>query len=150
MVMSLRLSILAPVFALIMLSAGSAISREELPAENRIWPWSANLAQCDSDSVLAQIQSRFGANERRYWGGSVEISGFEKIRPAAFRPHGLDLIPRRYCQAVALMSNKRRLSVRYAIIEGGGFAGYSDGVQFCLDGYDRNYTAMPGCMRLDR
>lgn len=146
MLKSLRL----PVMVLLTLVAGAALAREEIPAESRLWSWSADLAQCDSPAVLSQIQGRFGATERRYWGGTVEISGFEKVRPAAFRPHGLDLIPRRYCQAVALMSNKRRLAVRYAIIEGSGFAGYPDAVQFCVDGYDRNHTAMAGCARLDR
>ena len=48
------------------------------------------------------------------------------------------------------MSNNRRLNLRYAIIEDAGIIGMVDGVQFCLDGYDRNHTAMPGCNRLDR
>lgn len=127
---------------------GSA--REQVPAENREWGYSAMVSTCDSPSVLSEIQSRFSGTERHYWNSAAEIVAIEGIRQAAFRPHGLDYIPRRYCQAVAVMENQRRLKLRYAIIEKAGFAGYGEGIQFCLEGYDRNHTAMPGCDRLDR
>jgi hypothetical protein len=125
-------------------------AREEIPAETREIPWSAKLAACDDARVLGRIQSKFRHAERHYWASEAEILGFDRIREAAFRPHGLDLIPRRYCQATALMHDRRRLTVRYAVIEEYGIIGIRDDVQFCLDGYDRNHTAPPGCSRLDR
>lgn len=127
-----------------------SVAREQIPAETREFGYSANLAACDAPGVLSRIQSKFGSTERRFWNSNAEIVAIDKVRQAAFRPHGLDLIPRRYCQAVAVMSNNRRLALRYAIVEGAGITGWSDDVQFCLDGYDRNLTAMPGCYRLDR
>ena len=130
--------------------AVSTSAREEIPAETRLFPFSADLATCESAGVLDTIQSRFNGTERRYWGGTVEITGFEKTRQAAFRPHGLDLVPRRYCQTVALLSNNRKAVVRYAIIDGYGLAAHGSGIQFCVQGYDRNHTAMPSCARLDR
>ncbi|KAF0231447.1 MAG: hypothetical protein FD175_748 [Beijerinckiaceae bacterium] len=125
-------------------------AREQIPAENREYGYSAELSACDSPGVLARIQSRFSAVERRFWNSDAEIVTIEQVRQAAFRPHGLDLIPRRYCQAVAVMSTNRKLKLRYAIIEGAGIVGMGEGIQYCLDGYDRNHTAMPGCNRLDR
>lgn len=147
----MRVKLLAlTAFAAASLAALPGIAREELPAETREIPYSGQLSSCDSPGVLHQIQIRFARTEREYWQSNAEIIGFERIRQAAYRPHGLDLIPRRYCQATARMSDNRPLTVRYAIIEEAGFSGYGEGVQYCLDGYDRNLTAMPGCYRLDR
>lgn len=127
-----------------------AAAREEIPAETRLKAYDADLGACGAEAVLSTIQSRFNGTERRYWNSTTEIVGFEKVRQAAFRPHGLDIIPRRYCVATALLNGKRKAVVRYAIIEGYGVAGVFDGVQFCVAGYDRNRTAGPGCARLDR
>ncbi len=131
-------------------AASAGLAREEIPAETRELPYSANLPVCDSPGVLSEIQSRFSRTERLYWHSNAEIVQIDRIRQAAFRPHGLDLIPRRYCQAVATMSDNRRLTLRYAIVEDTGLFGYGAGVQYCLDGYDRNNTAPPSCYRLDR
>lgn len=133
--------------------AGVAVpsfAREQIPAETRERAYSADLSPCDAPGVLSRIQSRFATVESRFWDSNAEIVAIGQIRQAAFRPHGLDLIPRRYCQAVATMSNNRKLKLRYAIIEDAGIIGMSEGIQYCLEGYDRNYTAMPGCNRLDR
>jgi hypothetical protein len=127
---------------------GSA--REQIPAETRDYRYTAELSACDAPGVLSHIQSRFSATERRFWQSEAEIVAIGQVRQAAFRPHGLDLIPRRYCQAVATMSNNRKLKLRYAIIEDAGIIGMFEGLQYCLEGYDRNLTAMPGCNRLDR
>lgn len=134
----------------ILAGALPAGAREEIPAETRIIPFSADVSRCDSPGVLGHIQSRFASTERRYWSSNAEILGFEQIRQAAFRPHGLDLVPRRYCEAVAVMGNQRKLRLRYAIIEGYGFSGLWEGVSYCLSGYDRNLTAAGDCSRFDR
>lgn len=134
----------------VMASASGGLAREEIPAETRELPYSAELPACEAPGVLSEIQSRFARTERRYWQSGAEILQIDRIRQAAFRPHGLDLIPRRYCQAIATMSDNRRLKLRYAIVEDTGLFGYGAGVQYCLDGYDRNNTAPPNCNRLDR
>lgn len=130
--------------------ATPGLAREQIPAETRESRYTGELSACDSPGVLARIQSRFSTVERRFWHSNAEITAIGQVRQAAFRPHGLDLIPRRYCQAVATMSNNRKLKLRYAIIEDAGIIGMSEGVQYCLEGYDRNSTAVPGCYRLDR
>lgn len=127
-----------------------SLAREQIPAETRDYRYTAELSACDAPGVLSRIQSRFSVTERRFWQSEAEIVAIGQVRQAAFRPHGLDLIPRRYCQAVATMSNNRKLKLRYAIIEDAGIIGMSEGVQYCLEGYDRNLTAVPGCNRLDR
>ncbi len=139
-----------PVLVGLLAATLSATAREEIPAETRTIPWSAQLSACDSPGVLSRLQSRFNGTERRFWSNPAEIIGFEKVQQAAFRPHGLDLIPRRYCHAQAIMADRRRLTMRYAIIEEAGIIGMNEGLQFCLAGYDRNHTAMPECYRLDR
>jgi hypothetical protein len=129
----------------------SAVSREELPAETRYAPFWGQLSACDSPGILATIQSRFARTERRDWNSDAQIVTFERVRQAGLRPNGLDLIPRRYCEAVAVLSNKRRHIVRYAITEGYAIAGLTEGVHFCVAGYDRNLTSGGGqCGRFDR
>ncbi len=145
-----RTLMLALAATAVLASVPGGFAREEIPAETRELPYSANLPVCDSPGVLGEIQSRFSRVERRYWQSNAEILRIDHVRQAAFRPHGLDLIPRRYCQAVATMSDNRRLKLRYAIVEDTGLFGYGAGVQYCLDGYDRNHTAPPSCYRLDR
>jgi hypothetical protein len=146
----LRAGLIAPALVL------PGLAREEIPAEQRTfgasayYGYSGDLSACDSEVVLDKIRDRFSTVERRFWNSDAEIVAIGQIRQAAFRPHGLDLIPRRYCQAMATMSDNRKLKLRYAIIEGAGITGLSEGIQYCLDGYDRNLTAMGGCNRLDR
>ena len=141
---------LAMRLAALVVAAAPALAREEIPAENRAWRYKADLRACDAEDVLSRIRSRFAHVEKTFWSSNAEIVAIDKIRQSGFRPDGLDLIPRRYCQAVATMSDRRRLTLRYEIIEDGGIVGITYGVQFCLDGYDRNHLAMPGCARLDR
>ena len=140
----------AAIAVLTLLIAAPAGAREEIPAELRHHGFSADISSCESGAVLARIQSRFSANERQYWNSTAEILTVEKVQQVAFRPHGLDLIPRRYCKAVAVMADRSRRNLHYAIIEKAGIVSFSEGIQYCLDGYDRNHTAMAGCRRIDR
>lgn len=127
-----------------------AAAREQIPAENRQYGYSGAVSSCDDEGILSRIQNRFETTERRFWQSDATITGFEHIRETAFRPDGEDLIPRRYCRAVAVMANRKRHTLVYAIIESAGIIGMGEGVQFCLAGYDRNFTAEPGCARLNR
>lgn len=137
--------------SLFMLSmALPAGAREELPAETRHYPFSGVVTACDTPGVLSTIQSRFASTERRYWSSNAEIIGFEKIRQSGLRADGLDLIPRRTCEAVAVMADQKRLRLRYSIIEQYGIAGHFEGLSYCLAGYDRNLTAGGDCSRFTR
>ena len=54
-------------------------------------------------------------------------------------------MPRRYCTAKAVMNDGRVRSVHYAIIEDGGFASIGAGVEWCVNGLDRNWAYNPRC-----
>lgn len=125
-----------------------AQAREEIPAETRYGPFSANLETCESPGILSTIQGRFAKNERSYWNSPAEIIAFERVHQIGLRQHGLDLIPRRTCEAVAVMGDRKRVRVVYSIIEANGFAGYGTGVTFCVTGYDRNLAHGSACDRL--
>lgn len=145
-VTAIALGVVLPLVAIV----APAAAREQIPAETRDIPWYGEVVSCASESVTARIRYRFARTERRFWNSDAEIVALDQVREAAYRPNGLDLIPRRYCKAVAVMHDNRRLNLHYAIIEGTGFSGVGEGVQFCLEGYDRNQLAQPGCRRLDR
>ncbi|MGL5446075.1 MAG: hypothetical protein ACRDBL_02060 [Rhabdaerophilum sp.] len=140
-----------PAASLILFSlALPAAAREELPAETRYAPFSGVVSTCETPGVLSTIQSRFASTERRYWSSQAEIIGFEKVRQSGLRTSGLDLIPRRNCEAVAVMAGGKKLRLRYSIIEKYGFSGHFEGVSYCLAGFDRNLTAAGDCSRFSR
>jgi hypothetical protein len=125
--------------------AGLANAREQVPAEERWWPYAAQLPGCDDPAVLDRIRSRFAGKESGYWSSSLSIGPIDHIRTTSFRPNGLDLIPRRYCRATAHLSNRRASTLYYSVIEDAGIIGYTYGVHFCLTAYDRNWANAPEC-----
>ena len=50
-----------------------------------------------------------------------------------------------YCSAEAMLSDGKMRTVHYSIIEDGGFAGFGQGVEWCVTGLDRNWAYNPGC-----
>ncbi len=44
-----------------------------------------------------------------------------------------------------MLSDGKMRAVHYSIIEDGGFAGYGQGVEWCVAGLDRNWAYGPGC-----
>jgi len=103
------------------------------------------LPACDDASALALISSRFAEKESRYWNSSLTIQGFERLRETAFRPWAHDTIPRRFCRGLALISDGRARRVYYWIGEDTGMTGLSWGVEWCVDGLDRNLAYHPHC-----
>ena len=97
------------------------------------------------DYGLGVIASRFADKESAFWNSALTIVDFEKVRETAFRPWASDTIPRRFCSAVALVSDGRKRPVHYSIGEDTGFIGASWGVQWCVVGLDRNWAYNPGC-----
>jgi len=97
------------------------------------------------DVALGTIAARFAHKESRFWNSSLQILDFERVRQVAYRPWAAGTIPRRFCSAVALVSNGRRHAVHYWIGEDTGTIGASWGVEWCVAGLDRNWSYNPGC-----
>jgi hypothetical protein len=122
-----------------------AVAREINPAERREVPYDASLPSCDHPSVLADIASDFATREDRFWNSALRIVGFERVHQVAWRPWGLDFIPRRYCSGVALVNDGRKRQVDFSVREDLGFIGFGWGTQWCIVGLDRNYAYAPRC-----
>ena len=120
-------------------------AREVTPAEKRVIPYVADLPLCGDPSVLAQVANSFAEKEAKFWNSALTIVDYQRILPLAWRPWGLDHIPRRYCTATATTSDGRRHRVDYSVREDLGFIGNGWGVEFCVHGLDRNWAYAPGC-----
>ena len=99
---------------------------------------------------LYKIPRRFAHKEFVFWGSDARIDDFSDLREIAFRPWGEKVIPRRYCEAKALVSSVEYgkqvwTKVYYSIGEDTGFAGITWGVTWCVAGMDRNLSYAPDC-----
>jgi hypothetical protein len=103
------------------------------------------LPPCDSEAALSKISSRFAQKEGTFWNSSLTIQGFEKVRETAFRSWAVDSIPRRFCSAIALVSDGLRHPIHYSIGEDTGIIGATWGVEWCVVGLDRNWAFNPSC-----
>jgi hypothetical protein len=56
-----------------------------------------------------------------------------------------DTIPRRFCRAVATMTDQRAHVVNYSIGEDSSLIGLAAGVEWCVVGLDRNMAYNPRC-----
>jgi len=101
------------------------------------------LPPCEAG--LGTVASRFAQKESQFWASDLQILGFERIRQIAFRPWAAGTIPRRFCSAVALVSDGRRHAVYYWIGEDTGMIGANWGVEWCVVGLDRNWAYNPAC-----
>jgi hypothetical protein len=107
--------------------------------------YDGELPPCDAPAALDTIASRFSQKEYKYWNSVLTIQGYERIRETAFRPWAPNAIPRRFCSALALVSDGLKHPVHYSIAETTGFAGTSWGVEWCVVGLDRNMAYSPAC-----
>src|SRR5262245_27216039 len=57
------------------------------------------------EAALGTIAYRFSQKEGRFWNSDLQILGFDRVREVAFRPWAPQTIPRRYCTAVAAVSD---------------------------------------------
>ena len=103
------------------------------------------LPPCDSSSALGTISSRFSQKEGRFWNSSLTIQGYERVRETAYRPWAPNAIPRRFCTALALVSDGLKHPIHYSIAETTGMIGASWGVEWCVVGLDRNWAYSPAC-----
>jgi hypothetical protein len=97
------------------------------------------------EAALDTIASRFAQKEGRFWNSDLQILGFDRVRETAFRPWAPQTVPRRFCSAVAQVSDGRLHKVNYSIVEDGGMIGMSWGVEWCVVGLDRNWAYNPAC-----
>jgi hypothetical protein len=97
------------------------------------------------EAGLDTIASRFATKEGRFWNSDLQILGFDKVRETAFRPWAENTIPRRFCSAVAAVSDGSTHAVYYSIGEDTGFIGATWGVSWCVTGLDRNWAYNPRC-----
>lgn len=140
----MRTGLFAAAFTLLAVALPAA-AREQIPAEERYYAYDARIPGCHDEAVLGRMKRRFAQKEATYWSSDLEIVSVDRIRTTHFRPNGLDLIPRRYCQARVMLSNNRVSAVYYSVVEDAGMAGHSFGLHFCVAAYDRNWASAPEC-----
>ena len=99
----------------------------------------------ECEAALGTITTLFWEKESTFWNSSLRITAYGQVHETAFRPWQSDNIPRRYCSAEVMLSDSTLHHVHYSIIEDGGFAGYGQGVEWCVTGLDRNWAYNPGC-----
>lgn len=117
------------------------------PFELNFWlsgpRYDGRVANCES--ALPTISSQFQEKEATQWNSPLVITGYNRIHEIAFRPWQSDNIPRRYCSGDVMLSDGKMRAVHYSIIEDGGFAGFGQGVEWCVTGLDRNWAYNPSC-----
>jgi hypothetical protein len=117
------------------------------PLELNFWlsgpRYDGRVAECES--ALGTITNQFWEKESQFWNSNLRITAYGAIRETAFRPWQSDNIPRRFCSAEAMISDGKMRTVHYSIIEDGGFAGYGQGVEWCVTGLDRDWAYNPRC-----
>lgn len=99
------------------IGAGAVSARPLTPAERRFHPYFADLPKCDDPSVATFLQYRFEQRESYYWKSGLEIERLVNIRQTALRKTGLDYIPRRYCEAKAILNDGKARAMIYWIGE---------------------------------
>ena len=103
------------------------------------------LPPCDHPAALNQITYRFHQKEDPFWNSELIIVVYQQIRENAFRPWAPQTIPRRFCSALALVSDGLKHPVHYVIGEDFGIIGESWGIEWCVEGLDRNWAYSPAC-----
>jgi hypothetical protein len=107
--------------------------------------YKAVVPLCDNVMALGKIKHRFSQKEGGFWHSSLTIVDFEEVSETAFMPGPSGAIPRRYCRAAALVSDGVTRPVYYSIAEDTGIIGATWGVEWCVDGLDRNMAYNPRC-----
>ena len=139
----------AVLLSLAFLAGGPALAREITPAEEREVPFQNRFPLCQDRFVIEKIGTQFAEKEARFWNSSLTIVEVAKIRPLAWKPWGLDYIPRRFCTAQALLSDGSWRRIDYSVREDLDLTFFGQartfGVEFCVAGLDRNWAFQPNC-----
>lgn len=117
------------------------------PLELNFWlsgpRYDGRVAECER--ALPTISYEFQEKESKFWNSPLVITSYGRIHETAFRPWESDNMPRRYCSGDVMLSDGKMRTVHYSIIEDGGFAGFGQGVEWCVTGLDRNWAYNPNC-----
>ena len=127
------------------LALSPALAREMTPAEKRVFPYDAQIPACHDLAVLEKISSYFAEKEAKFWQSDLRIVQYDQIRPIAWRAWGLDYIPRRWCTGKVVTSDGARRQIDYSVREDLGIIGATFGVEYCVQGLDRNWAFQPAC-----
>jgi hypothetical protein len=94
------------------------------------------VADCDNAGILKTIDSRF--DHAFLNKDTIAIESISKVHQHRLE-EATDRAPiaRRYCGAVATMSDGRERTMWYLIEDGMGLAGIGDNVEFCVSGIDQ-------------
>lgn len=139
-------ALLLPLGLLAAAPAAALTGRNEVvPAERRVLPYDAQIPGCEDTGVLAKVAQRFAEKEAKFWNSSLQIVEVDHIRRLAWRPWGLDYIPRRFCTATVTISDGSRRRMDYSVREDLGMISMTWGVEFCVHGLDRNWAFNPAC-----
>jgi hypothetical protein len=107
--------------------------------------YSRHMPPCDYPPALDRIVDKFHSKEARFWNSELRIVGIKDIRETAYLPWAAQSIPRRFCRGVALINDGVRHPIYYSIASGTGMIGAGWGVNFCVEGLDRNWAYNPAC-----
>jgi hypothetical protein len=107
--------------------------------------YNRDVPTCDYIPALNRIIQNFHAKEARFWNSGLRIVGIEDIHETADLPWAAQSIPRRFCSGVALINDGGRHPLVYSIAEDTGMIGMDWGVNFCVEGLDRNGAYSPAC-----
>ncbi len=96
------------------------------------------------EAALDTIAHQFAVKEQRFWNSELQIVAFDKVREIR-NTWPTDAIPRRFCRAVATMTDQSEHVVNYWIGEDTSVLGAGPGVEWCVVGLDRNWAYNPKC-----
>jgi hypothetical protein len=146
---ALALGVAAATMSAVPASAQNAIDALRSALELNFWlsgpRYEGVLPACDDPWPLESIATKFAQKEGRFWNSVLTIQGYERIRETAYRPWAPNTIPRRFCSALALVSDGIKHPIHYSIGETTGLIGSSWGVEWCVVGLDRNMAYSPAC-----
>jgi hypothetical protein len=141
-----RLPVVAAAVAFGTLAFGQ-VAEAANPLELNFWlsgpRYDGRVAPCEG--ALTKITVQFREREGMYWNSDLRIASYSRVHEVAFRPWQSDNIPRRYCSANVTMNDGKVHALHYSIIEDAGFAGFGQGVDWCMTGLDRNWAFNPAC-----
>jgi len=114
--------------------------------EKSIFMWgpdySGDLPACEE--ALGTIGYQFALKEGRFWNSGLRILSWDNVREIK-NTWAPDTIPRRFCRAVANISDGEAHVVNYWIGEDTSVIGAGAGVEWCVVGLDRNWAFNPRC-----
>ncbi len=105
--------------------------------------YSNQLPPCEA--ALTAISVQFAEKEGRFWNSDLQILSFERVREIAHNVWAPGTIPRRYCRAVANVSDGHRHRVNFWIGEDTSLVGFAPAVEWCVVGLDRDWAYNPAC-----